>query len=148
MPEVVDENVEKVFGQEWVAKYQNALKNKRAPRLKFENETEESEFKVFLKQALNPELPKTKYTKNGNEYDVMLVMSLQEVRVNPIKFGNSVAFKFGADWISTILSDEQVALVVPNNAYIIAGRYSEKPGQNGKVFKNFAVHYIKALAEM
>jgi len=149
MPQIVDENVEKVFGSEWVSKYQNALKTKRNPRLKFENEQEENEFKIFIKQGLNPENPKTKYNKGGIDYDVMLVQTLPEVRVNPIKYGNSVSFKYmGKDWISAIMTDEEVEKLVPNNTYLIAGIYSEKPANNGKVFKNFRIHYFKALAEM
>jgi len=149
MPTIVDENVEKIFGSEWVTKYQDALKTSRRTRLRFENVEEENEFKVFLKQSLPAEQPKAKYTKNGLEYDVMLVQTLPEVRVNPIKFGNSVSFKYmDKDWISTILTDEEVGKLVPSNNYIIAGIYSEKAGNNGKIFKNFRVHYIKSLAEM
>jgi len=148
MPQVVDENIAKVFGNEWVEKYHKALSSKNTPRLKFENETEEKEFLVFAKQSLNPETPKTIFKKDGNEYDIMIVQTPQEIRVNPMKYGASVSFRYGNDWLSAIMQEDEIERLVPDNTYLIAGKYSEKPGQNDRVFKNFRMHYFKSFAEL
>ena len=146
--QVIDENIAKVFGDEWTTKYHESIAGKRAPRLKFENEVEEKEFLAFAKQALRPETPKAEYKKGVGTYDIMIVQTPQEIRVNPMKFGASVAFRYGGDWISAIMQEEEIETLVPDNAYLIAGIYSEKKGQNDRVFKNFRIHYLKSFAEL
>ena len=149
MPQVVDENVEKVFGSDWVTKYHEAIKSKKGtPKLKIENETQEQELLTFVKQGINPESPHIKYTISGIEYDIMIVQTPQEIRVNPMKFGNSVAVRYMNDWMSVIMDEADIERLFPDNTFILAGKYTEKPKTNGGVFKNFRCDYMKSFADL
>ena len=147
MQQNVDENIAKVFGDAWTTKYHEAIAGKRRPRLRFENEIEENEFIAFLKEHISPEKPMCKYQKGIGEYDAIIVQTPQEIRVNPMKFGSSVAFRFGSNWISIIMNEDEVEKLVPNNTYVVAGQYKERV-VGERTFLNFNAHYIKSMAEL
>lgn len=155
MPQVIDENIAKVLGDDWTTKYHNSLSTKeRTPALKFENELEEKEFLAFMKQSLNPENPRFEYKFKGHKYDAFVVNTLQEIQSRPLKFGVSVPVKYQGDWLGMMLKEdvaEQLLsnVLFPNNTYIVVGKYSESKGKQGdKVFKNLRLDYIKSFAEL
>jgi len=155
MPQVVDENVEKVLGKDWMTKYHNSLSGKeRTPVLKFDNVLEEKEFLAYMKQTLNPENPRFEYKKGGYTYDAFVITTLQEIQSRPLKFGVTVPVKYQGDWISMLLKEDEAEnilsnILFPNNTYVVVGKYSEKKGSQGdKVFKNLRLDYIKSFAEL
>ncbi|MDD4354241.1 MAG: hypothetical protein PHN56_07355 [Candidatus Nanoarchaeia archaeon] len=150
MPMIVDENLEKVLGSEWVNKYHSALSKKTSkPKIVFENKIEEKEFMQFIQHALSPETAQTTFKKNGFEYDVLVVNTPSEIRVFPLKFGNSVSFRFKNDWIGGFVDESEIEKLVPDNNYLLVGNYYEKKGSVGdRIFKNMRVDFIMSFAEL
>ena len=121
-------NIEEAFGKEFAEKF----KSPRLPKLVFSDEHKKLVIKL-VQETLSSEKPILTYNVDGNEYQVILVETQQELTISEGKYNYSLrGIKHGANWIS-IDAKEQSELegFKPDNGYILVGKLKVSPRKTG-----------------
>ena len=144
----MSEEMEKAFGNDFLGKYKESLKKSRIKRLEVTGVTRE-EIIELVKKDMKPEAQLLNYMQEtgGQVYHLLLAETPAEVRVNELKWGMSVSFRWKGVWVGAIMTEQDIEKLTPETPYILVGRMKTKEG-NSRTFYNFTTHGIITMDEI
>ena len=139
--------IEEAFGGEFYAKFVEARRQNSMKKLSINDEIK-SEIIELSKQKLTPESPSFNYMHGNTLYHVILAEAPRNLNIRELKFGKSVSFRWKGLWVSTIMKDEDLEKIEPEQAYLLVGYMKDREGKDGRIFHNFNCHGVITMDEI
>jgi len=131
-------NLDEVFGSGFEDQM-NKVASAKKKKFKL-TESNKQQILDMAKDKIKPENPGFMYSEGENMYHVVLVKTADDLRLKPMQFGGkSVSFRYGSNWLSSIIDDDKVDEFEPNKWFLLIGFMKIKTS-GARTYYNFNCH--------
>ena len=139
--------LEDVFGSEFYQKFVEARRTTRFQRFQVTDEMKKQIISKVL-EDISPENTVLNYQHQGVTFHVILAETPSSMlNVRELQFGKSVGMLWNGQWISVVMTDEDLNKLEPEQAYILIG-YMRERQVGSKVYRNFNCRAVVTMDEL